>query len=257
MVYTLGHTALSKGQKRLLFSWTNLSCKIPTDQTDSRYTNFFPVVQQLLVSIINYGHILYNTVQSVPYSETVTLPGWGSWKEGPPWTFFPFQSFLFQIQFLVVIPVPCIKSNTGLAPIIKIQNISGSNKMRVYLSLLTIWAWIVPGYYDIFTGCKADSCPCCSAILSLNIHLPFHDLGAIPALLSPQLESSQWKEGSGEKRRPYSFLLGTWPAVARVDFCLHPIGQNLVTWFRHTREVGKWVLILGTHLVQLKLRTLY
>lgn len=90
----------------------------------------------------------------------------------------------------------------------------------------------------------------------LNIHLPFHDLGAIPALLSPQLESSQWKEGSGEKRE--TILLPSWDMtqVARVTSCLHPIGQNLVTWFRHTREVGKCSPYSGYPFAQLKLRTL-
>lgn len=90
----------------------------------------------------------------------------------------------------------------------------------------------------------------------LNIHLTFHDLRATPALLSSQLQSSQWKEGSGEKRRPYSFLLGTRLRSCTRDFCLHPIGQNLVTWFRHTREVGKCSPYSGYPFAQLRFRTL-
>lgn len=161
-------------------------------------------------------------------------------------------SFFFQIQFLVVIPLaPCIKSNTGLAPIIKSKITVAQRRWEFIFLFLTIWAWIVSGYYDFLLGAKLTPVLLlCYPIL--NIHLPFHDLGAIPALLSPQLQSSQWKEGSGEKRRPYSFLLRTWLRSCTHDFCLHPIGQNLVTWFRHTREVGKCSPYSGYPFAQLK-----
>ena len=66
----------------------------PTCPAKSQQTKQIPGIQISFLWFSSFWWVLY--------SETVTLPGWGSWKEGLPWTFFPSKVSSSRSSFLLL-----------------------------------------------------------------------------------------------------------------------------------------------------------